>query len=151
MNSKTASLPQDQCTVLSLLNEQRAILHCGRREASSRRDDDCIYLLLVDNDDGHEIALTLEEAEPFFERAIALVDDHKHHPISGSVEIHVVSGGHDYSFAVDVGSPEDEVACVTLTREGQAHAIGPILRPVLHRFLVGCLEAICDDLDEDDD
>jgi hypothetical protein len=148
--SKT-NLPKNQCSILSLLDDGNAILHCGRRDAETRRDDDCVYLLVVDKDDGHEISLTLEEAEPFFDRAISLVDDHKHQPISGSVEIHVVMGGHDYSFAIDVAGPEDEVAGVTLTREGVAHSIGPIMRPVLHRFLVGCLEAICDDLDGDDD
>ena len=145
------NIPPNQSVCLTVYSDNKSILDCTRRTAPSRRDDDSIVLTLQSpiDEQRFEIALTLEETESFCDRAIAIVDDTKQEPIAGAVEIHVEVGDVPCTFCIDVPKPDDEVAIVSISRRGEAITQG-ILRPVLHRFLVGLVDAMCDDLEDDD-
>lgn len=135
-------------------NSGHILLSCGRKVASSERDDDSIYFVAPrTDDDSTEISLQLREAEDFLEMVLPLVSDDKERPFGGSLYVSTIIGdsGARLSFAIE--NTDDYVAHVALLerrREGETITQFDADRESLERFLYAALEGICDDMGDDD-
>jgi hypothetical protein len=126
------------------------LITCGRKEGAE--DDRLVFFMGPVDDESKRVQTgwTLDEIEPFLEQAASLVDDARRLPICGRHEIRAKRR----KLSVEVVEPDDEIAIVRMTCEAKTgpdlEADAAIDRAALHRFLIGCLETICNDMEDED-